>query len=50
MAPSPLKMADCENKIAAAPWFPWDSATGLSVALKAGAGPGYYEARIHNIC
>ena len=25
MSPSPLKMADCENKIAAAPWVLWDS-------------------------
>ena len=35
MAPSPLKMVDCENKIAAAPWFPWDSATGLAVSCAA---------------
>ena len=35
MAPSPLKMVDCENKMAAAPWFPWDSTTGLAVSCAA---------------
>ena len=33
MAPSSLKMADRENKMAAAPWFPWDSTMGLAVSF-----------------
>ena len=35
MAPLPLKMVDCKNKMSAAPWLSWDSATGLAVSCTA---------------
>ena len=48
MVHSPLKMADCENKMAAVPWFPWDSCMSLALLkLKAGAAPGSYETKIY---
>ena len=53
MAPLPLKMVACENRMDAASGFLWDRATGPTVSLAAkviaGAEPGCYETKIYNM-